>query len=255
LKRMLSLVLLAGFLIACEAASTSPSPSDMVWIPAGTFIHGLDPAGELPSFISDRTSSKNAQPQHEMFLDAFYMDIHEVSYVEFLLFKPQAKYPDGRFNQPIRAITWHEADAYCLWLGKRLPTEFEWEKAARGREGLLYTWGNEFQKENANFGKTVQPPGKFPNDVSEFGVYDLNGNVSEWTASGYLPYPGSTFNDASYGKSYKVIRGGAINKREHGFLKEFALLSYRNFAPPQMRSWDTGFRCAQSAPKTSKPAY
>jgi formylglycine-generating enzyme required for sulfatase activity len=56
------------------------------------------------------------------------------------------------------------------------------------------------------------------------------------------------FKDANYGEKYKVIRGGAINKREHGFLKEFALLPYRNFAPPQMRSWDTGFRCARSAP-------
>lgn len=254
MKRLIPLILLAGWLTACEAASPSPSPPDMVWIPAGTFTLGLDPAGELPSFISDRTSSKNAQPQHEMFLDAFYMDIHEVSYAEFLQFRPQAKYPEGRFNQPIRAISWYEADAYCLWLGKRLPTEFEWEKAARGLAGHRYVWGNEFQKENANFGKTVQPTGQYPNDVSEFDVFDLNGNVSEWTASGYLPYPGSTFKDPNFGQGYKVIRGGAINKREHGFLKEFALLAYRNFAPPQMRSWDTGFRCARSAPKASKTA-
>ncbi len=226
----------------------------MVLIASGAFTLGLDPIDEITSFISDWTSSKNARPQQEMQLDAFYIDIHEVSYAEFLRFKPQAQYADGRLNNPIQGISWFEADAYCLWLGKRLPTEFEWEKAARGLEGNLYVWGNEFKRENANFGKTVQPSAKQPQDISEFSVYDLNGNVSEWTSSWYLPYQGSTFEDPNFGKKYKVIRGGAINKREHGFMKQFALLPYRNFAPPKMRSWDTGFRCARPAPLPSKTA-
>lgn len=226
----------------------------MVLIPAGPFTLGLVPADELPSFISDRTSSMNAQPQQEKSLAAFYLDIEEVNYADFMRFKPQAQYPEGRSHQPIRGISWYEADAYCLWLGKRLPTEFEWEKAARGVEGNLYVWGNDFHRENANFGKTVQPTGKHPKDVSEFGVFDLNGNVSEWTSNWYLPYPDSSFKDPNYGLKYKVIRGGALNKREHGFLKAFALLPYRNFAPPQMRSWDTGFRCARSTPEGTQTA-
>lgn len=246
--------LLVFCLLACDAPPSSSSQPEMILIPAGTFIQGLDPTSELPSFLSDRTSSKNAQPRQEMFLEAFYIDIHEVSYAEFLRFNSQARYPEGRFDQPVRGISWFKADAYCLWLGKRLPTEFEWEKAARGFEGNLYVWGNKFHRENANFGKTVQPGGKHPKDVSAFGVFDLNGNVSEWTASWYEPYKGSAFKDPNYGRKYKVIRGGAINKREHGFLKEFALLPYRNFAPPQMRSWDTGFRCARSAPEAAKTA-
>ncbi len=224
----------------------------MVLIPAGTFTLGLNPSKEISSFVSDRTSSKNAQPRQEVALDAFYLDIHEVSYGEFLQFKPQARYAEGHFAHPVQGISWYEADAYCLWLDKRLPTEFEWEKAARGLEGNLYVWGNEFIRENGNFGKTVQPPTKRPHDLSEFGVYELNGNISEWTSSWYLPYPGSDFKDPNFGEKYKVIRGGAINKREHGFLKEFALLPYRNFAPPEMRSWDTGFRCARSAPTPLK---
>ena len=224
----------------------------MVLIPAGIFTFGLNPGTEISSFISDRTSSRNAQPQQEITLDAFYIDAHEVSYGEFLQFKPQAGYAEGRLTHPMQGVSWFEADAYCLWLNKRLPTEFEWEKAARGLKGNLYAWGNEFKRENGNFGKTVQPSGKYPQDLSEFGVYDSNGNVSEWTSSWYQPYRGSTFEDPNFGKKYKVIRGGAINKREHGFLKEFALLSYRNFAPPQMRSWDTGFRCARSASSPSK---
>lgn len=205
----------------------------MVLIPAGPFTLGLEPADDIPSFISDRTSSRNAQPRQEMDLQAFYIDLYEVSYGEFLRFKPAARYPEGRLNNPMQGVSWFEADAYCLWLGKRLPTEFEWEKAARGLEGNLYVWGNEFNRENANFEKAVRPPGQQPGDLSEFKVYDLNGNVSEWTASWYQPYKGSTFEDPNFGKNYKVIRGGAINKREHGFLKEFALLPYRNFAPPK----------------------
>ncbi|MDH3256459.1 MAG: formylglycine-generating enzyme family protein [Nitrospinota bacterium] len=250
MKQLILLLLIAYTLEGC--AQPIEPESNMVLIPAGSFTLGLDPSQEIPSFISDRTSSKNAQPQQEITLNAFYMDLHEVSYGEFLRFKPQARYAEGRLTHPMQGVSWFEADAYCLWLGKRLPTEFEWEKAARGREGNLYVWGNEFRRENGNFGKTVQPPAKQTQDLSEFGVYELNGNVSEWTASWYLPYSGSSFKDPNFGNKYKVIRGGAINKREHGFLKEFALLPYRNFAPPQMRSWDTGFRCARSAPSSSK---
>lgn len=251
MKRLVLLLLVIYTLEAC--GKSVEQESDMVLIPAGPFTMGLDPVEEIPSFVSDRTSSKNAQPQHEITLNAFYIDIHEVSYGEFLRFKPKAQYAEGRFAYPMQGVSWFEADAYCLWLGKRLPTEFEWEKAARGLEGNLYAWGNEFKRENANFGKTVQPPAKQSRDLSEFGVYDLNGNVSEWTANWYQPYQGSSFKDLNFGKKYKVIRGGAINKREHGFLKEFALLPYRNFAPPKMRSWDTGFRCARSALSSPKP--
>ena len=250
LNRLILLLLMVGIIEAC--AQPFEPETEMVLIPAGPFTLGLDPANEIPSFISDRTASKNAQPQQEINIKAFYMDIDEVSYGKFLRFKPPAQYAEGRLTYPMQGISWFEADAYCLWLGKRLPTEFEWEKAARGLEGNLYVWGNDFKRENANFGKTIKSPAKQLEDLSEFGIYDLNGNVSEWTASWYQPYPGSSFVDPNFGKKYKVIRGGAINKREHGFLKEFALLPYRNFAPPKMRSWDTGFRCARSSPSSEK---
>lgn len=250
LKRLILLLLVVGSLGACE--KPTEQVTDMVLISGESFILGLDPTGETPSFISDRTSSQNAQPQQDMTIKPFFLDIHEVTYGELVQFKPEARYPEGRLKDPVRGVSWYEADAYCLWLGKRLPTEFEWERAARGQKGNLYVWGNEFHREYANFGKTVHPGGNFPNDANAFGVHDLNGNVSEWTASWYQPYSGSSFKDVNYGEKYKVIRGGAINKREHGFLKEFALLPYRNFAPPQMRSWDTGFRCARSALSSSK---
>ena len=251
MKLLVTLLLIVGTLEACiESSGQNP---DMVLIPTGTFTLGLNPSKEVTSFMSDRTSSRNAQPQQKITLEAFYIDIHEVSYGEFLQFKPQASYANGRISHPVQGVSWFEADAYCLWMDKRLPTEFEWEKAARGLKGNLYVWGNDFTRENGNFGKSVQPFTNYPKDLSEFGVYALNGNVSEWTSSWYLPYPGSTFKDPNFGKKYKVIRGGAINKREHGFLKEFALLPYRNFAPPKMRSWDTGFRCARSASLSPTP--
>jgi len=223
-----------------------PPKPEMSLIPSGPFKLGLDEGESLPEFMSDTTSSRNARPAQEMNLESFYIDFHEVTYGEFLQFKPTATYNEGRLNHPVRGVSWYEADAYCQWRGKRLPTEEEWEKAARGTDGRLFVWGNEFNREWANFGKTVQPPATFAKDTSVSGVFDMNGNVSEWTSSWYLPYPNAKYEDLNYGKKFKVIRGGAFQRRKHGFLEQFVTLPYRSFAPRELRSWDTGFRCAKS---------
>jgi len=219
----------------------------MVLIPSGEFTLGVSSDKNAPRFMSERTAGQNAQPQQQFFLEAFYIDRFEVTYEDFMHFKPQAKYKISNSKEPVRGVSWYEADAYCLWVGKRLPTEFEWERAAKGDKDLLFVWGQEFHKDWANFGKIVQPVGSFEKDVSPEGVYDMNGNVSEWTASWYLPYPNATHQDENFGAKYKVTRGGGIQKREHGFMKEFTTLPYRNFVPPSDRFWDTGFRCARSA--------
>ena len=83
-------------------------------------------------------------------------------------------------------------------------------------------------------------------DKSKYGVWGMNGNVSEWTSSWYQPYPNSNHTDENYGKKFKVTRGGSFFKRDHGFIKEFTMIPYRNIAPIHTRFWDTGFRCAIS---------
>jgi len=243
LKDTLRVVVLMAVLSAC-----ADQPANMVLIPAGEFRLGKVADKNLPQFVPDSTADGNAQPLQDYSVKAFYIDTHEVTHQQFMRFKPQARYPGSKPLEPMRGVNWYEADAYCLWAGKRLPTEYEWEKAARGHDERLFTWGNEFHEGNANFGKTVRPVGSFEEDKSPFAVYDMNGNVSEWTASSYAPYPGSRYVDKNFGKNLKVIRGGSFYKRRHGFMKEFVMLSHRNPAPPAMRLSDTGFRCASSAP-------
>jgi formylglycine-generating enzyme required for sulfatase activity len=227
-------------------ASCDPGTSEMVRVPEGEFLLGMANNQETLKFMSDLTAGMNARPQQKYYLPSFYIDRHEVTYQQFIRFKPKGRYEGGQAQEPVRGITWHEADAYCLWRGKRLPTEFEWEKAARGETGQLFTWGNDYTPAKTNLGRTVRPANDLPDDLSPYGVVGMNGNVSEWTASWYAAYPDSDMKDENFGETHRVIRGGSIQKREHGFLKEFAMLHHRNFAPPGHRFWDTGFRCARS---------
>ena len=218
----------------------------MVQIPAGDFKLGFDPNLEIKSFMSDKTAGLNAQPEQTLFLKTFYIDRYETTYAEFLKFKPTAKYSTYIPNEPVRGVSWFEADSYCLSIGKRLPTEFEWEKAARGTDNRLFVWGNKFDKGKANFSKKVTSIYTQNKDRSIFGVWGMNGNVSEWTSSWYQPYPNSNHKDENYGKKFKVTRGGSYLKRDHGFIKEFVMIPFRNILPLNARFWDTGFRCALS---------
>ena len=218
----------------------------MVKIPAGAFILGFDPAVEIKPFISENTTGLNAQPKQTLFLETFFIDQYETTYEDFLKFKPKAKYSTHFINEPVRGVSWFEADSYCLSIGKRLPTEFEWEKAARGSDNRIFVWGNEFNKGNANFSKKVIGIYTKNKDQSIFGVWGMNGNVSEWTSSWYQPYPNSSHQDENYGKKLKVTRGGSYFKRDHGFMKDFVMIPFRNISPLNARFWDTGFRCALS---------
>ncbi len=218
----------------------------MVLIPKGEFTMGINPDQKVIQFMSDMTLARNAQPAQKLYLKDFFIDKFEVTYEEFRLFKPILKYTFTNSREPIRGVNWYEADAYCISVGKRLPTESEWEKAARGTDERLFVWGSKFLKENSNFGNHISSIGSNSKDISIYGVVDMNGNISEWTATWYNRYKKSQLEDKLFGKQVKVLRGGSFHKIPHGFMKEFTMLPYRNFAPPKERFWDTGFRCAKS---------
>ena len=205
------------------------------------------------------------QPERKIKLDAYYIDKYEVTNREYKLFVDSTQYvdlptlwKDGSFpkdlaDHPVTNITWSEAMAYALWAGKSLPTEAQWEKAARGSEGNIFPWGDEYIKGKANMGKgslkTTMAVGANPGDVSPFKVFDLAGNVMEWTQDWYQPYPGSEYKSQRFGKKFKVLRGNGFQKGGHYFLEAYQFLFYRTEADPNDYFENVGFRCV-SLPDT-----
>ena len=230
-----------------ENAWTHPIPNGMVLIPTGPFLYGDE--------------KREVTIDHD-----YYMDVHPVTNAAYRKFIEAGGYDNQTYwsqegwqwqtsetitqptfwdnkqfngpDQPVVGVSYYEAEAYATWAGKRLPTEQEWEKAARGTDGREYPWGEEFDADrcaNSVKGERKQPTpvGTFPEEASPFGCQDMAGNVVEWCAS--------WFNEKKEGR---VLRGGAwflVNPEDFR-------CAVRDYYDPRDRDGLIGFRCAQDAP-------
>jgi formylglycine-generating enzyme required for sulfatase activity len=220
---------------------------EMVLVPAGEFLMGNDESAFAPE-----------KPAHLVTLDDYWIDRYEVTNAQYRLCldagvcaEPELWWNDelNGDDQPA-LVNWEEAQAYCGWVGARLPTEAEWEKAARGVDGRMWPWGNEFEPSRANlhgdedgYGPTA-PVGSFPGDASPYGLLDVAGNASEWVADWFDPeyYDKSPARNpvGPAGGERRVHRGTIANA---GGGPEKSRCVARYGADP---SWDYGFRCAAS---------
>jgi formylglycine-generating enzyme required for sulfatase activity len=231
----------------------------MVLIPAGEFIMGrVD-------------GHPDESPPHAICLGSFYIDRYEVTNQQYLQFfraamglcqgyaciDTQAENPDSRIvyenghyvveagyeRHPVTLVSWYGAQSYCEHQGKRLPTEAEWEKAARGPDGRSYPWGDIVDRDRLNAGCRVGDTtavGRYPAGASPYGAHDMAGNVWEWTADWYQAYPLSAHHSPFFGEKYKVVRGGSWNHPDRD-----ARTTQRDLAHPARRIRVVGFRCVR----------
>ncbi len=229
--------------------------SEMVLVPAGPFLMGSPPV----------EGDQDEMPQRGVFVKAFWIDLYEVTFRQYAAFAKATRAPQPVIpvlqddpaklmapEQPVVAVRWTDANNYCAWLGKRLPTEAEWEKAARGERGVKWPWGNAFgpglannQGEEDGFRYTA-PPGSFPKGRSPYGLYDASGNVAEWVGDWYDDkyYLGAPFESPTGPETgkHRVYRGGSWNDTPSD-----VRTAKRFTAAPHQTSAVIGFRCARSA--------
>ena len=269
MKRYLVLVLLFCLLVGCGAVPTpTPSAGDtwtrpaddaaMVYVPAGEFLMGstdedidttLDECSDcMPDWFT------NEQPQHTVYLDAFWIDRSEVTNVQYRkcveagACEEPACWDDSDYNapdQPVVCVRWDDAQDYAAWVGGRLPTEAEWEKAARGTDGRIYPWGNSSPDcDRANYygcvGKPL-PGGSHSDGASPYGALDMVGNVWEWVADWYADdYDSRSPAQNSQGPesgNLRVLRGGSFY-----YLQGFVRCACRYGVSPINWNKDCGFR-------------
>lgn len=240
-----------------SAANSTGTLQSMLPVPEGKFVMGRD------------NGFPDEQPAHDVLTKAFWIDRTEITvaqYKRFLRVKglnpptspvspsmPGIYFVDAQYdNFPMVDVSWQSADAYCHWAGKRLPSEAEWEKAARGLDQRLYPWGNIWDENRANSrespyssiaGKQVHftnEVGSHEENASPYGVLDMSGNVWEWVADWYKAYPGNPNPSDAYGQKYRVIRGGSWVSNS------LALTTVaRDYSDPAFGYDSIGFRCAK----------
>jgi formylglycine-generating enzyme required for sulfatase activity len=247
---LLGLGVMIGLSLQTSSIGSAPSPTDMVLVPEGPFQMGSNE--RLP----------DEGPAHTVYLPSFYIDKYEVTNAQYEPFvktthrKPPLHWqgptsPKSIADHPVVFVTWFDANDYCHWAGKRLPTAVEWEKAARGTDGRVFPWGNQFDPKKANtpYSKrgTTTPVGSFPSGRSPYGLFDMSGNVWEWTASWYKAYPGNKKRRVeTYGERYRVVKGGSFVDCSFYKCGISAPTFNRAFFKPEVKNQGFGFRCAQS---------
>jgi len=261
---------LSAAIFLAVTASSDESLAGMVVIPGGMFTMGRD------------DGPMSEQPAHQMFLPSFYIDRNLVTVAAFAQFVqihgtegPGGElYLDGADSDnrihrrdgvwladkgyelyPVGEVSWDGAIAYCKWREKRLPSEAEWEKAARGTDGRLYPWGNDAPRPDLAFfggfrGET-RPVGQYPKGASPYGVQDMAGQVWEWTTSIYQPYPYQP-EDGRENLSVsapRVARGGSSSSSAQGL----TATSREVISPARTATGHAyiGFRCAKSLERMS----
>lgn len=247
---------------------------ELVYVPAGEFLMG--------SAKDDPQADDDEKPRHKVYVDAYWMDKTEVTNLQFARFVEETGHvteaeragtgwvftgtdyqevngadwrhpqgPDSRSedSHPVVQVSWNDAKAYCEWAGRRLPTEAEWEKAARGTDARKYPWGNnEPNATLANFAmkvKGTRPVGSYPTGASSYGALDMAGNVFEWVGDWYgvgyyATAPASNPQGPEAGDK-RGMRGGSWN-----YESRLVRPALRNGGTPDTRSDPLGFRCARS---------
>lgn len=241
------------------------TPSDfeeMILIPAGTVTIGTNNKSTL--------TAGNEEDSKTIYVDAFYMDKYEVTNGQYANFISETGHRTPKFwdnpsfntsNQPVVGVNWEDAETYARWVGKRLPTDIEWEKAARSLDGRHYPWGNQYNPSFGNFddggqmdgqidGFAMQtaPVGSFAEGISPYGLYDMSGNVWEWVLSEpiennhqvKISIDGES--NPTKGKVY-TIRGGSWT---NGAVDTRTTVFYIYPAQCSDHSSSVGFRCAKT---------
>jgi formylglycine-generating enzyme required for sulfatase activity len=244
-------------LVSCGGPGKNPKPVDlatMIRVPAGEFIMGRNDGAD------------DERPERRVWLDEFYIDRTEVTNASFKAYCDATGriYPNNpgwdedyflqRPDYPVVNITWEQAHGYCEWAHKRLPTEAQWEKAARGTDGRLYPWGNAWADSAANLSSILHadayeraaPVGSLPKGASPWGVLDMAGNVWEWCADWYqLDYysksPLKNPPGPSAQSAWRVVRGGGFSSP-----KSDAETANRSKNKPDLVIHHLGCRCAWS---------
>ncbi|MBI4233122.1 MAG: SUMF1/EgtB/PvdO family nonheme iron enzyme [Chloroflexi bacterium] len=218
-----------------SSTSSGGGGGEMVLVPAGEFVMGSN------------DEVRDEKPAHRLYLDAFFIDQYEVTNAQWNAYaratgKSTKSEPD---DHPVVNATWGDARDYCQWAGKRLPTEAEWEKAARGTDRRTYPWGEGVDESKAHYGSGgTKPVGSYPAGVSPYGAYDMAGNVWEWVADWY---DGKYYAQSPSRNPAGPSNGSARSIRGGSWADDTSYLSAsgRDYGNPTSTFVSLGFRCAQ----------